>query len=84
MWSNCFVEAIEFRIRYGYNVFLVKPIEKDGMPHFCWWDVEDKCYKHYTYRGKKKLRWYKFLWFDGVVDIFPYKRLKNVKLIKVM
>ena len=79
--SNCFIEAIKHRFK-GYKVYYVKPYQKDGLPHFVWWDSKIGSYQHYTFKGKKS-HWIKLLWFKGYIDNFPYEKLK-VKLIRVL
>ena len=76
--------ALLMRIRYRYTMFYVKPKEKDGLPHFIWWNHHVGSYQHYTFDFKCKPReWYKLLWFKGHVDGFPYEFSKNVKLVKL-
>lgn len=81
--SNCILQALKTKILHPtYGIFYVKPFEKDGLPHFCWWNPKAGSYQHYTYKGGK-MKWWKLLWFKGYIDGFPYEKLK-IKLIRVL
>lgn len=83
MRSNCFVESLKYKIKdTKIKVYYVKPHEKDGLPHFCWWNNIIGSYQHYTFKGGKP-KWWKLLWFKGYVDNFPYEKLK-IKLIRII
>lgn len=81
--SNCLIQTIKQKILHpNYKIYYVKPYEKDGLPHFCWWNPNKKCYQHYTCKGRKP-HWWQLLWFKGYIDNFPYEKLK-IKLIKII
>jgi len=84
MLSNCLVEAIKGTIRTNGSLYQAIPNSDSerGVPHFIWSDGDK--YKHFTFNKKKKMKhWWQFIIFDGRIDDFPNKYLKEVRLKKI-
>ena len=81
--SNCFIQAIKGRVKTQGKAFLVIPKRHDekGMPHFIWSDGNG--YKHFTFKKKRRLRWFQLLFFKGHVEDFPNEFLKHVTLKEI-
>lgn len=80
--SNCLVETLKQKVKNPtLKVYYVKPYNKDGLPHFCWWDNTAGSYRHFTSKGCKP--WWRLAWFKGHIDNFPYEKLK-IKLIRIL
>lgn len=81
--SNCLMQALRQKIIHPtWKIYYVKPFNKDGMPHFVWWNPQIGSYQHYTIKGRRA-KWWEFLLFKGCIDNFPYERMK-IKLIRIL
>lgn len=74
-WSNCLIEALRAKIKYGKHVRLIfiKPwVNEIFCPHFMWHDLRDG--NIYDFHCPKMLdsKWGE-VWFKGYIRCRPYK-----------
>lgn len=73
-WSNCFIESIRAKIKYGDEVKIVYLKARENeifCPHFMW-IMDDKVYDFHMPPPYKN-HWWNFLFFKGYIRERPYK-----------
>lgn len=73
-WSNCLIEVIKAKIKWGKQVKIVWiPSWKNEVccPHFMWHDLADNTIK--DFHSKPYLeKWWNIAWFKGYIRTRPY------------
>ncbi len=74
-WSNCFIEALKAKIKWGKEIRIIYiPARKNDIfcPHFMWYDLLDGNIKDFTADPGFVDKWYTNLLFKGHIRVRPY------------
>lgn len=74
-WSNCLIEAIKAKIKWGnkIKIIYISPRKNDIFcPHFMWYDVLAGNVKDFTADPGFANKWYSNILFKGHIRVRPY------------
>ncbi len=74
-WSNCFIEAIKAKIKYGEEIKVIHLKAKENevyCPHWVWHDLRDNNVYDFHAPAPYHEHWWNFLLFKGSIRIRPY------------
>lgn len=70
-YSNCLLEALKAKVKYGKEVKIIHVRSNDGLHHFLWHDLYDG--NIYDFQQLETVTsWFDLFWFKGKIRVRPY------------
>lgn len=74
-WSNCFIEVIRAKVKYGKKVKIIHLYARENeiyCPHWMWHDLRDNMIYDFHSLPPYHDHWWNFILFKGCVRARPY------------